>query len=63
MPALVLESKWRSWLGFPICSLTDFTLALPEKIGSRLSFAVATQSRPVPGACKSEGGGAAAFGE
>lgn len=63
MSALGLESKWGGWLSYLICSLTDFTLPLPEKSGSRFSFAVATQSRQAPGACKSEGGGAAAFGE
>lgn len=63
MPALALESEWGSWLGYLICSFTDFTLALPKKIGSRFSFPLATQSRQVPGACKSEGGGVAAFGE
>lgn len=42
---------------------TDFTLGLPWKSESRFSFAVATWSRQVLGACKSVWGGGAAFGE
>lgn len=55
--------EWESWLGSIMCSLTDFILALPGQSGPSFSFAVATQSRQVPGACMSAGGGGAATGE
>ena len=45
--------EWESWLGYMICTLTDFTLGFPGKAESRFSFSMATQSRQVPGACKS----------
>lgn len=55
--------EWESWLGYKICTLTDFTLGLPGNAESRFSFATAARSRLVPGACKSVWGGGAAFGE
>lgn len=55
--------EWESWLGSIMCSLTDFILVLPGQSGPSFSFAVATHSRQVPGACKLVGGGGAAIGE
>lgn len=55
--------EWESWLEYVICSWTDFTLVFLGKAGFRFSFAMATQSRQVLGACRSAEGGGADFGE